>query len=196
MTYTLPTGVISEARDHNSMLLDLINWMSVQDGLYDTMNALATQNGDGGWSEGNYIQHRDANDGDYACAIFDIMNDLAGFLPEGHMWGFSDGKIGIFECRIKIVTDEHPYDDKTIDSFKMIAAIMEQIAPLAESMARLSGAAIIRLGSRASESDRYFLESSREIGDLMTKDGRSIDFVYRRLIGEIAHRENRNNRKG
>jgi hypothetical protein len=108
MTYCLPIGIISEARDHKSMLLDMINWMSVQDGLYDTMNALATQNGDGGWSERDYIQLSIASDSDHACAIFDVMRDLTPFLPEGHMWGWSDGKLGIFECRIKIIVEEKP----------------------------------------------------------------------------------------
>jgi len=100
MTYCLPAGTISESRNHKNMLHDLVNWMSAQGGLYDVMNQIAAQNGDGEWEERDYIRLRSDSDSDYAIAIFDIMRDLAPFLPEGHMWGFSDGKFGIFECRI------------------------------------------------------------------------------------------------
>jgi hypothetical protein len=110
MAYTLPAGIISEARSHHAILMDMVAWMERQDGLFDVMNGLAMQSGNGdGWSESDYVLLPDATDSDCAVEIFDIMNDLAGFLPEGHMWGFSEGRIGIFECRITIeVVEEKP----------------------------------------------------------------------------------------
>jgi hypothetical protein len=66
------------------------------------MNSIAMVTGGDEWSETGYVLLPDATDSDCAVEIFNIMNDLAGFLPEGHMWGFSDGRIGIFECRITV----------------------------------------------------------------------------------------------
>jgi hypothetical protein len=88
------------------MLMDMVAWMERQDGLFDTMNSIAMVTGGDEWSETGYVLLPDATDSDCAVEIFNIMNDLAGFLPKGHMWGFSEGRIGIFECRIKIVVTE------------------------------------------------------------------------------------------
>jgi hypothetical protein len=88
------------------MHADFIAWMEKQDGLFDAMNAFATISGSDAWKPMDYFQRSDVDDSAYAVSIFDIANDLTPFLPEGHMFGFSEGRVGIFHCPITIVEVE------------------------------------------------------------------------------------------
>lgn len=114
--YRLPAGIISENKDSMNMLGDFIAWMESKPDLWETMNGHSKEGagGYGRWSPDDYyvsvLEHEadESNHADYAVSIFNAMKDLTPFLPEGHMFGFSDGKLGIFECRIKIVeVDPH-----------------------------------------------------------------------------------------
>lgn len=102
--FRLPAGIISEAREHAAMHADFIAWMERQPLLWEAMNGHSADAlcGYGRWDSSDYLQRHDVDDSAYAVSIFDIMNDISEFLPEGHMFGFSEGRIGIFECRITI----------------------------------------------------------------------------------------------
>jgi hypothetical protein len=106
MAYTLPAGVISESLEPGVMLSDFILWMQKEDELFDLMNAKAVETGDD-WAAEYYVPplHSDIDNAAKAL-LFTAMGDISKFLPEGHMFGWSDGKFGIFECRIKVIVTE------------------------------------------------------------------------------------------
>jgi hypothetical protein len=199
MTFKLKPGIISENRDQMNILGDFIAWMDNHEGLFDAMSAWSLKHGMS-WGTDDYYVSCDLGESDgpdFACAIFDAMRDLSQFMPDGYMFGWTEEKFGIFECRITIEVIEEvkpKYDEQTLETLKMISLIMEQMALLAESMARLSGAAILRLGPQMSDADKFFLHAARELSQMVTANGSSVDFIHRRLMGEINHRVNMNNR--
>lgn len=117
MKFELKAGVISQSKDHMNMLGDFIVWMDSHEGLFDAMSAWAMKHGTD-WKPDDYhvssidhdLQDRPETEvnSDCAVAIFDAIADLSQFLPKDHLFGFTEGKLGIFHCPIKIEVVDEP----------------------------------------------------------------------------------------
>lgn len=196
--YRLPAGIISEAKDHMNMLGDFIGWMDSQgDPLYE---AIRVVDGMHNWTSEDYYVSCDApssNDSEFAIAIFDAMSDLTRFLPKDHMFGFSEGKMGIFHCPITIIVEPEPEEGHaSIETLQSIAQLIEGLHATAKRLHEEAGAEICRLGLKISEADKYFLQAACELSNVATKNGSGADFVLRRLMGDINYQINVRNRKG
>jgi len=119
-SYRLPAGIISESTDHANMHADFIAWMDEQDRLFEAINGFrrGAISKLASWNAYDYTQRHDVDESAYAVSIFDIMGDLSRFLPKDHMFGFSEGRIGIFHCPITIIEVE----EKPKINFKFLYA--------------------------------------------------------------------------
>lgn len=193
--YRLPAGVISENKDSMNMLGDFIAWMESKPDLWETMNGHSKEGagGYGRWSPDDYyvsvLEHEadESNHADYAVSIFNAMKDLTPFLPENHMFGFSERRLGIFYCPITITVEPENPDVIPLSRLKRLHRQFEVIEKAQKEIkAELDD--IRDNGESYQDSESVWIAVAAELAYRMEAGKFSMGHILRQITRAISRR--------